>query len=384
MKKFLLFIITIGSIVSCQKEDIFEFEQREALGLVILPDSLSWTPPGNPIVYPLLDINISLGAKLENPYSVTNMRIAYNDDTIRPKLAAAGIDEEDINTTHFYVKFQPDNEEELQLLKQRYANYDIYEYPLDYEISGRISYHDPSLPDTVPTYQYMSIDSLSWNTISRPENVDFEILERLYIPDEDIDIETSARTLASSTMTYEEAIEALVNKSLALTGNLEDEEIDENGTMGSNTKWYPSGRITAYDDIVDGQVPLKGVKVRARRWFTTYTAITDENGYFACSNGFKRQANYSIVWEGDMWDIRDGYIVQAYYNGPKKSGAWNLEIPKNAENNKSLRYAAIHRAVYRMMEGNTYGLSRPTCRQIISYVADGGTDYGTYFCELGL
>ena len=166
-------------------------------------------------------------------------------------------------------------------------------------------------------------------------------------------------------MSYEEAIETLVNESLRLTGNLEDEEIDGDGTMDTNTTWYPSGRITAYDNIVDDQIPLEGVKVRARRWFTTHTAITDENGYFACSEGFKNPANYSIIWEGSSWDIRDGDFVQAYYNGPKREGSWNVEIQN--DNYKSIRFASIHRAVHRAMAGNTHGLSRPTTRQKISY-----------------
>lgn len=367
-------------MVSCQKDELIELRDQNALK-IIWPDTTSGFYPIIPS-FPNVETDITLGERLENPYSVTNMRAAYNDNAIRPILAAAGLDEDDITTTHFYVKFKPDNEEELQLVKQRYINQDIYEYPLDYEISGRISYHDPTLPDTVPTYQYMSIDSLSWNTINRPDNVDYEVLERLFIPDEGLDVNISAHSVPSSTMSYEEAIEALVNTSLKLTGNLEDEEIDGDDTMGSNVKWYPSGRITAYDDIIDGQVPLQGVKVRARRWFTTYTAITDENGYFTCTKSFKRPANYSIVWEGSMWDIRDGDYVQAYYNGPKIEGEWNLAIPNN--NNKSLRYSAIHRAVYRMMEGVTDGLSRPILRHKISYLHEEGDYNGKYYCEIGL
>lgn len=378
MKRFLPLVIII-TMVSCQKDELIELRDQNAWE-IILPDTTSGFYPIIPL--PNVETGITLGDRLENPYSVTNMRAAYNDNTIRPKLAAAGLDEDDITTTHFYIKFKPDNEEELQLLKQRYVNQEIYEYPLDYEISGRISYHDPALPDTVPTYQYMSIDSLSWNTIVRPDNVDYEVLERLFIPDEDLEVNIFAHTLSSNTMSYEEAIETLVNTSLMLTGNLDDDTTEENGQMDSGGTWYPSGRITAYDDIIDGQVPLQGVKVRARRWFTTHTAITDENGYFSCTNGFKRPANYSIVWEGDMWDIRDGDFVQAYYNGPKIEGEWNLSIPNN--NDRSLRYSAIHRAVYRMMEGVTGGLSRPTLRQKISYLHKEGDCNGKYYCEIGL
>ena len=383
MRKFFLSVVAVVimfatfATVSCQKDDGIEFREQSALTLLPL-DSIEHIIPPGPIVSVVDDM--ALVRKLENPYSVVNMRLAY--DGMSDVFEDVGLEEDDITTTHFYVKFKPDNEEELQLLKQRYLDYDIYEYPLDYEMSGRVSYHDPSLPDTVPTYQYMSIDSLAWNTIARPENVDFEVLERLYIPDEDLDIDISACATRSGTLSYEEAIELLVNESMRLTGNLEDEEIDGNGTMGSNDKWYPSGRITAYDNIVDGQVPLQGVKVRARRWFTTRKAYTDADGYFQFDKGFKNKVKYSIVWEGSDWDLRDGYIGQAIYEGPEKKGAWNLEIANDGY--KSVRYAAIHRAVYRMIKGETYGLSRPLSRLKISYIHKDGDDNGTYYCEVGM
>ena len=392
MRKFFLSVVVVVimfatfATVSCQKDDGIEFREQSALTLLPL-DSIEHIIPPGPIVSVVDDM--ALVRKLENPYSVVNMRLAY--DGMSDVFEDVGLEEDDITTTHFYVKFKPDNEEELQLLKQRYLDYDIYEYPLDYEMSGRVSYHDPSLPDTVPTYQYMSIDSLAWNTIARPENVDFEVLERLYIPDEDLDIDISACATRSGTLSYEEAIELLVNESMRLTGNLEDEEIDGNGTMGSNDKWYPSGRITAYDDIVDGQVPLQGVKVRARRWFTTRKAYTDADGYFQFDKGFKKKVKYSIVWDGDGWNIREGQLGQAYYRGPEQKGAWNLEIANDGY--KSVRYAAIHRAVYRYKKGNIYGLSRINdlfCTNICyahkyndGVVADYNREWGmSLFCDI--
>ena len=350
MKRFyyLLFVALIG-MFSCQQD---AFEEYDMTPQAVLPGDIGMVPIDKPTFTADTD-NITLGAHLQNPYSLTNMRRAYN--SMSSELIDAGIESDDIKTTHFYVKFKPDSEEELQSIKESYANFDIYEYPLDYELSGRVSYHDPEIPDSLPTYQYASIDSLSWNTIPVPQNVEFEILERLFIPDEDID-DSNISVQSRGTTSYSDAIEALVNRSMLLTGNLDDEDIAETGTMASSSKWYPSGRITAYDDIVDGQIPLEGVKVRVRRWFTTSTATTDENGYFTIPKSFKNKVNYLIVWDGPKWYIRDGRYLQAYYNGPKKEGAWNLEITDDG--NKSIRYTAIHRAIYRMKMGSLYGLSR--------------------------
>ena len=340
-------LLAIPILVSCHKED---FEDEAIPQCSILDREPIAIYPGTLYV----PDDMSLGERLANPYSLSNMRNAY--DSISAELVDAGIERDDITTTHFYVRFKPENEEALRSIKANYADFEIYEYPLDYELSGRVSYHDPAIPDSLPTYQYASIDSLSWVTIPVPQNVEFEILERLFIPDEDID-DSNISVLSCGTTSYNDAVEALVNRSLLLTGNLDEEEdAPENGTMVSNSTWYPSGRITAYDDILNAQVPLEGVKVRVRRWFTTRTAMTDANGYFAINKGFKNKVNYLIVWEGSKWDIRDGLFGQAYYNGPKKQGEWNLEITDDGK--KSIRYAAIHRAVYRMKKGNTYGISR--------------------------
>ena len=374
MKKiYYLVVASLFSLVSCQETIFDESVTQEAdFTLIPAPDIPIAHYDGDPII---------LGRRLDNPYSLNNMRTAFHN--ILPEISDAGVEEEDIVTTHYYIRFRPDNEEELQDIKTLYSDFELYEYPLDYEMSGRVSYHDPEIPDTLPTYQYASIDSVSWNTIPLPQNIDYEIIERLFIPDEDLDVEEGMQMCATRSSSYCDAIERLVNESMRLTGNLEEDEIPENGMMSSNSTWYPSGRITAYDDIVDGQIPLEGVKVRARRWFTTHTAVTDANGEFLMDKGFKKKANYSIVWEGDMWDIRDGDYEQAYYNGPKKTGNWNLEIP--FDNYKSIRYAAIHRAAYRMFEGDTYGLSRPQYKQKIAYHHDSNNDYsGIYFCEVGV
>jgi len=305
------------------------------------------------------DAPIQLIRKLENPYSVANMRIAReniirNNPSIKPQSVPR------IATSHYYVKFKPANEEELTALKQD-TTLNLYEYPLDYEISeGGISYHDPEIPDSLPTYQYAAIDAEKWESIRNTAPTSYEILEELFIPDEDSALDdvdndgtesfgTSYSLTFSNSEITDEAIDALVDEAMRITGN-------EEPTTRSSSKWTPSGTIRVYDDIADGMVPLKYLKVRARRWFTTHKGYTDANGHFSCNGKFKRPANYSIVWESGRFDIRDGNILQAYYNGPKIKGPWQLDIVGG----KSVRYATIYRAAYRFYHGNTHGLTRPS------------------------
>ena len=56
-----------------------------------------------------------------------------------------------------------------------------------------------------------------------------------------------------------------------MTGNEEDGE-SEPQTRG-RSKWRPAGRITAYDNIVGGAIPLNYVRVRARRCSRRTSAI---------------------------------------------------------------------------------------------------------------
>lgn len=121
------------------------------------------------------------------------------------------------------------------------------------------------------------------------------------------------------------------------------------------SSWRPAGRIRVWDDVVSNYVPMEGVEVRARRWFTTHIGKTNSQGYYSCDGTFKRDANYSIDWDRYNFSIRSGTIGQATYDGPKKDGDWNLDI----NGGKSEFYATIFRAVYHYYYGNINGLKRP-------------------------
>ncbi len=103
-------------------------------------------------------------------------------------------------------------------------------------------------------------------------------------------------------------------------------------------------------------IPLIQVSVHAR-WFTNVkTDLTDENGYFETGQ-FRNEVNYAIKWERGDYDIRNGTLLQAWYNGPKKKGDWNLKIGTGG---KSIMYATMHRAAYKQFYGDNLGIRRPT------------------------
>lgn len=168
----------------------------------------------------------------------------------------------------------------------------------------------------------------------------------MYIPpldEEDNDDELKSANAITS------FYENLEDEALRLTGNLDESTLKSINAVQRKSKWRPAGRIT-----VNGQAVI-GCSVRARRWFTTHSGLTNTNGDFSCDGEFRRDANYSIKWERHYWSIRSGTWGQAYYNGPKQSGNWNLNITSG----KSLRYAMIHRAAYDYFYRNPFNTHIP-------------------------
>lgn len=405
--KALLCLCCVAAAVGCTKDDTIMLltmqEQNQTTRLDRHPFDF----------YKFSDSTIVLGAKLDNPYSVANLQIA------RDSLIAEGATPSSlpaINVTHYYARFKPADDDALAELIDRDTSIIYYEFPLDYEIKEHgISYHDPAIADTLPTYQYASVPILKWQNLQNIPNVECTLLEPLCILDEDKDSGTgwdgveprdslpklepdprdtlpfkpvnpidttklnsnNGLNRIQTNVNYDEsAISALMSKSFELTGNGDYEEAS---MTRASSKWRPAGRITVYDDIAKKQIPLVRAIVHARRWFTIHVGLTDLNGNFKCNGRFKNPANYCIVWRNDGFCIRDGNILQAYYNGPKKKGDWNLDI----KDGKSVRYATIHRAAQRLYFGGHGDISTPATHTCIGYHHKDGPALGDYNKGIG-
>ena len=342
-----------------------------------------------------------IGEKLKNPYSVQNMHKAYNNLRTDNKLKSAV----NIETTHFYVRFRPKSFQELNILT-RDTTLHIYDYPLDVEIKrGGTHYHDPSIPRNQITWQYTVVPV----DYTFP-NIQHQKLADLFLQEETGKLEE----LKSGSIDYFDWL-TLETEALRITGNLKEDE--PNGVELKSTRWRPCGTIKVHDDILIGTtteaifdhweyypcpedtenpndpsspeeivedlpyeecrravyryeivpsgshlIALKGATVRARRWFTTHKGITDANGTFVCDGTFSRDANYSIKWERWDFDIRDGQYGQAYFNGPKQSGPWNLNI-ESEHTPKSHLFAHIFRAAHTYYyDHNHWGIKAPPRR----------------------
>lgn len=409
--KLLTLTLLLTLLFSCQKDGFLDtYESKQEIAKqeeqIIHPDNI-----------------FKLGKQLENPYSVANMKKALanlnnnlktNSSNTR-SMSKSTFSSFDIEPTHLYVKFIPKNEEELSIL-QADSTLILYSYPLDYEIiEGSGYYRDPEVPDGQPTYQYCAVKVDK----ELPKGVESEILEELFIPDEDYDEETTnsgTGKISSLGLGGDANIEALVDEALRITNNLDktEEGIEDTASEQSDiqtrffkrrSKWRPAGTIKVWDDNIGtttttkrifshweyydcgigidiplyklrpspeercrravykyetvktngSYVGVEGIKVRARRWFTTHRGIADANGRYSCNGRFRRPANYSIDWERYHFALQDGWLNGATYNGPKKTGDWNL----NLRNDKQAYYATIFRAAHHYYYKNIKGLRRP-------------------------
>ena len=251
---------------------------------------------------------------------------AAADDLIQAGIASPS-DKQQIKTTHFYVHFEVNTEEELEALVEQDTTLDFYPYPLDHEL-GEI---DTAFSDTLIRHWYVTVPA----NYSYPANITYNVLESLYLPTDETDSEDGNFS------------DRLIRKSLERTGNVDP-------VQEKKKSWRPAGTILVDDD--DNMKPaigVEGVEVKARRWHTTHRGKTNKQGRFVCDGTFKREANYSFEWERYQFKIRGRDID---ITGVKKKGDWNVRIRRNTfERSAALVFMAAHRYYYRPLPG----LQRP-------------------------
>jgi hypothetical protein len=119
------------------------------------------------------DGTIVLGKQRQDPFSIENIKQAYNNLLVSEENIPAF----DIVANHVYIRFLPKDSTELRLL-QNNPELILFQYPLDYEIlEGGLYYHDPNLPASSYTWMYTSVKK-----DKKLPAVPYEIIRDLYIP----------------------------------------------------------------------------------------------------------------------------------------------------------------------------------------------------------
>lgn len=291
---------------------------------------------------------------LQNPYSVTNMEDALQK--IKDENPDFPIRDFAIQETHRYLKFKPNTEEEVGLLKQD-STIHYFDYRMDCE------YAEGFLENRVPDADSISVYYTAVPIGKALPNVDYEVLSHLYIPEQDAYFD-AVENMESYPITNvvdntTDLFYHLLYNAFAQTGNeeelLAEPEPNARGLFSIfATKWYPGGNIKVNDDVA-GVKPVTGAQVLMRQWFTVRQGITDGNGNF--STGYVRgKARYVIQWERYNYSIRNGLLFQAETKGPDvKQQSWNTTINGGDDE----YHAIIHQAAHDFYYGYRFGLISP-------------------------
>jgi len=295
-----------------------------------------------------------LGEKLENPYSVANMKKAYQNLLAKKGNSArtSSTDGNAITTTHYYVRFLPKDSVEYDRLKTD-TSLVLYPIPLDYQIISTGS--DTSAK---PVWQYTAVKK----GYEFDSTIAHEVLEDLYIPEQSTNTNLSTSATELKSPYSNKFVVDLVNEAMKITKNFQDTIKLTGGS--TQVSYSPSGRIRVFDTRLQRPIPLVGVQIRGRRWFNFKRTYTDDNGNYSLGH-FGGRTNLSIFYETSTFDVRTGTIGQAWHDGPHTNDPWSYDIPDGVQR----FYAHVFRGARRYHWGDNGGLRRPSTPYKLKYGA---------------
>ena len=257
MKRSLYVIGLLAVLVACQREEGADPAGRKAAG-----SSLSHEM-------------IELGEKLDDPYTVENIREAIA--RVYPTRAGDVI----IFPTDLYVRFLPATEREYTRLLEMGVR--LTDHPVDYRIVREGDYyHDPSVPEGAITWQYAVVGK----DFDFPDDIPYEVLDECYLSEND------PVTRAESGLDWE----AVEREAFRLTGN-GDLYVGPGTRMEGDE--FPTGRITVEDPDAFGGKPygVAGVMVCCNSFVKFATGYTDRDGYYQLSKKFSTTPRYRLVFK---------------------------------------------------------------------------------------
>lgn len=237
-----------------------------------------------------------LGKKLENPYSLANMQKAretllqQNDSGIKLSAFATPL-----NATHYYVVFLPENDAHIKTLSELVSSkkFVTREHPMDYEVLQHGSeYRDTRTKDPKYPVLYASIP-----VNETMPNVPYEKLEDLYLPDEKNDPEEVLELSALYLVEQKEENDA---PNMPKTAAMRTATLPKPQALFGifNKSYYPQGRVHIETDT--GTEPLRNAKIQIYNWFFDAYCKTDNNGFFRCSERFRREMGVYLTFDDDV------------------------------------------------------------------------------------
>jgi hypothetical protein len=231
--------------------------------------------------YDSVEYQTILGNQLiGNPYSVSVMQQA----SINLYGHASGI-----SVNKKYIRFRPMDEDQMDLLLN--LDIELFDYPLNYDviIEGDF-YKDPNIGSNENPWFYTVVAP----DFQPPSGIIYEWLGDLYVPDQDLWLEEEAFRITGNPTT--DTCNGVAYR-IPPCQNPLDPNCDTTSTGGGGNPINlrrPAGTITVWDSNIDQNVPVRRVRVVARRWFRIETVYTDDQGHFQCNQQFSNRVNIFV------------------------------------------------------------------------------------------
>ena len=304
-------------------------------------------------------VAIELGEKKKNAYSIESFMNAY----LSLKKKEAQQRKSENNWSSFlpdqqtmtqilvpntkYLRVLPRNEDEYDALRDQNPTRVFYDFPIEYEITVQGNYyHDPSLPDTQITWQYV--------VLRNDENISISFQKQTV--ETDIFLPENSPVYSNYTEQFWTDLET---EALALNGYSTTMRLAQGTNPNTTDRYRPNGRILVRDYVTNTDVPLVGAKIICHASWRSSCGYTDANGNFSGNNTFITKCDYNIKWESDnktnKFDVRSGWYGQAW--SFIQSNSYNAcFVTLHTGWNKSLLYANIFRATYDFFNNDPFNL----------------------------
>lgn len=296
------------------------------------------------------DDPITLGVKLNNPYTIFNMRRAYHDlYGTYPNLTA----------NHLYVRFKPTDVEQLKILVED-STLELQDYPMDYAVEEDGDfYQDPALGPEDIGWLYTVVPP----NYTPPAGIPYQIIESLYLPETENDLwESMAESIAAGA-TYITVLED-ENRHIARTDEEADTLVIANrspipcnvnpcetgcpetwlpdgycvvgtgggGSGGGGNARIPKGTVRVQDIIRCinpsniTNVPVMRARIVCKRWFKIWRGYTDNQGMFVSGKTFKNKCKVIVKSRNEFAKVskmRGIRIWQMFFPVKRKLGVFD-------------------------------------------------------------
>jgi hypothetical protein len=351
--KYVLVIFTLITVVfSCKKETEKQPADSSSQkpgtanvnAAIVIPSTYCREDAEDGLAYDSILKPTILGARLIGfPYSVATMTQA----SINLTRSSIGVAE-----NAWYVRFKPTTPDQLAVLED--LDIDLFDYPLDYELVQEGDYYNDGVTpaETIP-WLYAVVT----NNFIPPAGITYELLQRLYVPD-DYRLENEAFRITGNivdTAGCGGGAARVIVPNVRQCDCIEPIPIQCEGQCGFtggggvplpplSAARVPAGSITVTDDVPNPHlVPVRKARVVARRFLKVDRVFTDNNGNYRFTKSFRNKVTLLLKFKnGDaiIKGLRGARLWQILMPVKINMGRYRGDvsnIPYNVEDNNEVR-----------------------------------------------